>query len=108
MDALVGVVGALVIARWAVGLIKESGRVLLDLVPDPTTGREIRAALETAADRIADLHVWRVGPGHHAAVVSLVSARPRPPDQYKERLAGLPGLSHVTVEVQPCDLCATV
>ena len=106
MDALVGVVGALVIMRWACGLIKESGRVLLDLVPDQETERTIRAALESDADRIADLHVWRLGPGHHAAVVSLVSARPRSPDHYKARLSGLSGLSHVTVEVQPCDLCA--
>jgi Co/Zn/Cd efflux system component len=53
-------------------------------------------------DRIADLHIWRVGPGHHAAVISLVSDEPAPPAAYKSRLAGIAGLSHVTVEVQLC------
>jgi Co/Zn/Cd efflux system component len=52
-------------------------------------------------DRITDLHVWRVGPGHHAAVVSIAAREPQRPDAYKTRLRGLPGLSHVTVEVQP-------
>ena len=53
-------------------------------------------------DRIADLHIWRIGPGHNAAIVSLVSDRPETPAYYKARLAGLTSLSHVTVEVQCC------
>jgi Co/Zn/Cd efflux system component len=66
-------------------------------------GRQIEQRLEAAGgDRIADLHLWRVGPGHHAAVVSIVSDRPETPAAYKARLAGIPGLSHVTVEVLAC------
>ena len=58
--------------------------------------------LETGGDRITDLHLWQIGPGHRAAVVSIVSDRPQPPAAYKQRLADVPRLSHVTVEVEPC------
>ncbi|MFZ5791715.1 MAG: CDF family Co(II)/Ni(II) efflux transporter DmeF [Pseudomonadota bacterium] len=105
MDAAVGLLGAAVIARWSLGLMRSSGAVLLDQVPDEGLARSIRAALETEADRVADLHLWRLGPGHYAAELSLVSTSPHAPAHYKARLAGLPGLSHVTVEVNPCDLC---
>jgi len=100
-DPVMGVVGALVIARWSWGLIRDSGAVLLDRVPeDEDLPAEIRQALETDIDRIADLHVWQVGPGHHAAVISLVSSEPREPSNYKERLAKIYKLSHITVEVE--------
>ena len=103
MDALMGIVGGIMIARWSWGLLRDSGAVLLDAVPDPDLAEAIRGRLETDGDRIADLHLWRVGPGHAAAIVSVVSDRPLPPAQYKARLGGLSGLSHVTVEVNPCD-----
>jgi cation diffusion facilitator family transporter len=100
-DPLMGIVGALVIARWSLGLIRDTSSVLLDRVPeDETLPEEIRGAIETEADRIADLHVWQVGPGHHAAIVSLVSSAPQTPSHYKARLAALPELSHVTIEVE--------
>jgi cation diffusion facilitator family transporter len=101
MDPVMGIVGALVIANWSWGLLRAAGAVLLDMRPEGLA-QEIRARLEAGDDRIADLHIWRVGPGHHAALVSLVSDRPEPPQAYKARLAGLAGLSHLTVEVQPC------
>lgn len=103
MDALMGVAGGVMIARWSWGLLRDSGAVLLDAVPDPDLAAAIRDRLETGGDRIADLHLWRVGPGHAAAIVALVSDRPRPPAEYKARLGDLAGLSHVTVEVNPCD-----
>lgn len=102
MDACVGLIGALVIARWSWGLLRNSGAVLLDTLPDPALAEQARRRLEVGEDRVADLHLWRIGPGHSAAVITLVSHRPQPPNHYKGRLAGLPGLSHVTVEVQPC------
>jgi cation diffusion facilitator family transporter len=102
MDPLMGIVGAAVIARWSWGLMRDAGLVLIDAVPDRGLAQAMRDRLESGGDRVADLHLWRVGPGHNAAVVSLVSDHPAPPDHYKDRLAGLPGLSHVTVEVQPC------
>jgi Co/Zn/Cd efflux system component len=76
--------------------------VLLDAAPDAELAAAIRTRLEHGEDRIADLHVWRVGPGHHAAIVSLVSDSPQPVEDYKMRLAGLARLSHVTVEVHRC------
>ncbi|WP_225770226.1 CDF family Co(II)/Ni(II) efflux transporter DmeF [Inquilinus sp. Marseille-Q2685] len=103
MDALMGIVGGVMIARWSWGLLRDSGAVLLDTVPDPGLAESIRDRLETGGDRIADLHLWRVGPGHAAAIVALVSDRPLPPAQYKARLGGLAGLSHVTVEVNRCE-----
>jgi cation diffusion facilitator family transporter len=101
MDPAMGLVGALVIANWSWGLLRSAGAVLLDMRPDGLA-QEIRRCLEDGDDRIADLHIWRVGPGHHAALVSLVADRPEPPQAYKARLAGIAGLSHLTVEVQPC------
>ncbi|WP_026873158.1 CDF family Co(II)/Ni(II) efflux transporter DmeF [Inquilinus limosus] len=103
MDPLMGIAGGVMIARWSWGLLRDSGAVLLDTVPDPGLAEAIRDRLETGGDRIADLHLWRVGPGHAAAIVALVSDHPQPPVQYKARLGGLPGLSHVTVEVNLCD-----
>jgi cation diffusion facilitator family transporter len=101
-DPLMGVVGAIVIARWSWVLIRESGGVLIDAVPQgPALAEDIRAALEQDGETISDLHVWQVGPGHHAAIVSLSSPHPKPPSDYKARLAHLEALSHVTVEVQP-------
>ncbi len=101
-DPAVGIIGSLVIARWAYGLIWDSGSVLLDMAPDRTVENTIRERLETDGDRITDLHLWQIGPGHRAAVVSLISDHPLAPSAYKERLSGVPNLSHVTVEVEAC------
>jgi cation diffusion facilitator family transporter len=99
MDPAMGFIGAAVIARWSWGLMRDAGGVLLDTVGDEELPRSIRAALEDDGDTVSDLHVWRVGPGHLAVVLSVVSRDPLPPDSYKEKLADLPGLCHVTVEV---------
>jgi cation diffusion facilitator family transporter len=101
-DPAVGIVGSIVIASWAYTLIRDAGAVLLDVSVDKSLGRTIRARLEAGDDRVTDLHVWQVGPGHCAAVISLVSDAPLQPAIYKERLHGLKGLSHVTVEVERC------
>ncbi len=101
-DPAMGIVGALVIARWSWSLIRETGGVLIDAVPQGEgLAEDIRTALERGEDRITDLHVWQVGPGHHAAIVSIASPAPQAPADYKARLAHLGALSHVTVEVQP-------
>jgi cation diffusion facilitator family transporter len=102
-DPLIGIAGALVIAHWSWGLIRDASAVLLDAAPDRPLTDAIRTRLEQGRDRIADLHVWRVGPGHHAAIVSLVSDTPLPVERYKARLADLGRLSHVTVEVHRCN-----
>jgi cation diffusion facilitator family transporter len=101
-DPVVGIIGSLVIASWAWGLMRDSGSVLLDVSIDKNLEGIIRDRIETKGDRVTDLHLWQVGPGHRAAVISVVSDHPLPPATYKRRLGGLRGLSHVTVEVETC------
>jgi cation diffusion facilitator family transporter len=101
-DPAVGIVGSLVIASWAFGLIRSSGAVLLDVNADKNLETVIRDRLESRGDRVTDLHLWQVGPGHRAAVISVISDHPLPPATYKRRLGGLRGLSHVTIEVETC------
>jgi cation diffusion facilitator family transporter len=102
LDPMMGIVGMFVIANWSWNLIRASGAVLLDMRTDDGITTEITRRLETDGDRISDLHLWRVGPGHAAAVVAVISDQPKTPASYKSRLSGIAGLSHVTVEVQPC------
>lgn len=90
MDSLIGIVGSLVIARWSWCLLKGSGAVLLDKVPDQTLVQRIRRALEQNDDRVSDLHLWRVGPGHLALVVLIVSHEPQAPGFYNNKLQGAP------------------
>ncbi|WP_315720517.1 MULTISPECIES: CDF family Co(II)/Ni(II) efflux transporter DmeF [unclassified Bradyrhizobium] len=99
-DAAVGLVGSAVIASWAYGLIRDAGAVLLDANADRRLEATIRARLQAGGDRVTDLHLWQVGPGHRAVVVSIVSHAPLAPAMYKQRLRDLHGLSHVTVEVE--------
>ena len=63
--------------------------------------RQIRAVLRREGDEIVDLHVWQLGPGHHGAIVSILSSRPEPTSAYKSRLGAVSGLDHLTIEVQP-------
>lgn len=102
LDPVIGIVGALVIARWSAGLLRSSGAVLLDMVPRTELAGDIRKRLEIEGDRVADLHLWQLGPGHIGVIVCIVSDHPKAPDAYKRRLAALDRLSHVTVEVQSC------
>jgi cation diffusion facilitator family transporter len=101
-DPAVGIIGSLVIASWAFGLIRDSGAVLLDVSVDKNLEAVIRDRLETRGDQVTDLHLWQVGPGHRAAVISVVSENPLPSATYKRRLHGLRSLSHVTIEVEVC------
>jgi len=102
MDPLMGLIATVVILSWSWTLIRSAGAVLIDVCPDPNLAHKITARIERNGDRISDLHLWRVGPGHLAAVISVVSDEPQSPSQYRNRLAGLAGLSHVTIEVERC------
>ncbi len=102
IDAAMGIIGAVVISNWAFGLMRDAGAVLLDVRPNAEFERSVREHLEDGSDKVADLHLWRVGPGHNAVVATIVSHQPQAPSFYKERLADLPGLSHVTIEVERC------
>ena len=102
MDPAAGIIGAVVIASWSISLIRSSGTTLLDMVPDPSLSSRIKERLELKGDRVSDLHIWRLGPGHTALVASVVTDTPKDPSVYKARLRGLPRLSHVNVEVHTC------
>ena len=102
LDPAMGIVGGLVIARWSWGLVRSTATTLLDALPQADDlPQEIRQSVETEEDRITDLHVWQVGPGHHAAIVAIRSQVPKAPAFYKQKLAAIHELSHVTVEVSP-------
>jgi cation diffusion facilitator family transporter len=102
MDPVMGMAGAIVIMSWSWSLVRSAGAVLLDILPNQSLPATITERLETEGDRICDLHLWRVGPGHISGIVALVSSHPQAPSVYKARLADLAGLSHLTVEVEPC------
>ena len=77
LDAAIGIVGALVILRWSYGLVVSSGKTLLDIVPDTDLAERIRERLEIKGDRLADLHLWRLGPGHAGVIAAVVSDDPK-------------------------------
>ncbi len=99
IDPAVGLIGALVIAAWAYTLISDTGAILLDMNPDRTMTERMRAVIETDGDRLTDFHVWRVGPGHLAAILSVETRQQRGPEYYQLQLRRFRSLSHVTVEV---------
>jgi cation diffusion facilitator family transporter len=100
LDPVVGLVGAVVIAAWSYGLIRDTGAILLDMNPDQGMAERMRTVIEIDGDRLTDLHLWRLGPGHLGAVLSVATAKLRGPDYYHRLLARFSALSHVTVEVQ--------
>jgi cation diffusion facilitator family transporter len=103
LDPTMGIVGAIVITYWSIGLMRATGAVLLDIVPNRSLAARVRRQLELGGDRVADIHLWRLGPGHAALIAAVVSDHPEPPAAYKARLGGIAGLSHVTIEVHACE-----
>ena len=107
MDPAMGIVGAILVARWAWGLLRDSGHTLLDRQAPAALQEVIRRSIEGFHDtRLTDLHVWSIGPGLYAAELAVVSHEPEVPAVYK-RLLSDAGLAHITVEVNRCpgDLC---
>ena len=103
MDAIMGIVGALVITRWSLGLMRETGSILLDRSADEHILQEIHQRLEKDADnRLADLHVWKISSNQYAGAVSVVTHFPRPASHYRELLAPLDELVHITIEIHQC------
>ncbi len=100
MDPLAGLVGAIVIANWSVGLLRDTGGILLDRTPDPRMAEKVRDIIEAEGDQVTDLHLWRLGPGHLGAIVCVATSGTRDAAHYRQRLARFADLSHVTVEVQ--------
>ncbi|MEQ8953189.1 MAG: cation diffusion facilitator family transporter, partial [Gammaproteobacteria bacterium] len=104
MDPVMGIVGAILVARWSLGLLRSTSAILLDEQGADHLQQAIREAVESPGeDHIVDLHVWTVGPGLHAAVISIVSSSPRSPDHYKQRISGKMDFVHISVEVNHYD-----
>jgi cation diffusion facilitator family transporter len=103
LDPVVGLLGGAMIARWAYGLLRDTGRILLDGAVEPEAFERIRLAIEAEGDnRLSDLHVWRVSSDACAAVLSVVTSQPMPPEHYRSLLASIQELAHVSVEVLRC------
>lgn len=100
LDPVIGLVGAVVILRWAYLLMKSAGATLLDAQPNIALTEAIRAEIEAMGDQVTDLHVWRVGPGHLAGIVSISTNQPRNVEFYRAALTGITKLSHLTIEVE--------
>ncbi|HEU4621761.1 MAG TPA: CDF family Co(II)/Ni(II) efflux transporter DmeF [Burkholderiaceae bacterium] len=101
LDPAVGLVGAALITAWAIGLMRDTARVLLDAEMDTSLVDKVRGTLTDGATRIVDLHVWRVGRTHYSVAVSLEAREPRASDWYRERLAAHAEIVHATIEVNP-------
>ena len=99
-DPMAGLAGAFLVAQFALSLMRRAAMTLLDMNPSPELTAEIRARLEAGGERVVDLHLWRLGPGHNAAVAVLAADAPEPAEAYHARLKGVAGLSHATIEVR--------
>jgi cation diffusion facilitator family transporter len=100
MDPVAGMCGAVVIAAWSYGLIRDTGAILLDMNPDGALAERMRAVIEADGDRLRDLHLWRLGPGHLGAILSISTNQQRGPEHYRRMLDRFRTLSHVTVEIE--------
>jgi cation diffusion facilitator family transporter len=100
MDPAAGMCGVVVIAAWSYGLVRDTGAILLDMNPDREMERRVRATIEAGGDRLTDLHLWRLGPGHMGAILSVSTANRKEPEHYRRLLSRFAVLSHVTVEVE--------
>jgi cation diffusion facilitator family transporter len=100
MDPLVGIVGSFVIASWAFGLIRDTGAILLDMTANPGMAKKLQEEIEADGDAVSDLHLWRLGPGHLGAIISLRTENPHELAFYRAKLARFRSLSHVTIEVE--------
>jgi len=105
MDPLMGVVGAILVGRWSIFLIRDTSRVLLDQQAPGETRAAVTASIESRDDnRVCDLHLWAIGPGIFAAAISIVTSSPKSPEEYKKLIPDHLGLVHATVEVHRCEM----
>ncbi len=103
LDPIMGIVGAIIITRWAYGLIKQTSPLLLDASIAEDYKLSITEAIENDADnQIADIHVWKVGANDYAAIISIVTHMPNTTEHYKTLLKGFDKLSHITIEINEC------
>jgi cation diffusion facilitator family transporter len=99
-DPLAGLLGAGLVAQFALSLVRRAAMTLLDMTPSPELARDIKGRLEADGAHVLDLHLWRLGPGHNAAVAVVAADHPESAEACHARLQGVRGLSHVTIEVR--------
>jgi cation diffusion facilitator family transporter len=102
-DPAAGLLGAGLVAQFAVSLLRRGAAALLDVTPSTELAAELRGRLEADGERVLDLHLWRLGPGHFAAVATVAAPAGRTTEAIRSRLAGLASLSHVTIELRGTD-----
>jgi cation diffusion facilitator family transporter len=104
LDPIMGIVGAVIITRWSYGLIKQTSPILLDGSIEEKYQTAVKETIEKDSDnQISDIHIWKVGANHYAAIISLVTHFPKSTEYYKELLNDFHKLSHITIEVNACD-----
>lgn len=99
-DPLAALAGSVLVCHFAWGLLRRTGAALLDAAPEGGLTDDIRQRMGADGAEVIDLHVWRLGPGHHAAIIVLQADNPQPVMAYRRRLEGLAQLSHITIEVR--------
>jgi cation diffusion facilitator family transporter len=103
VDPVVGVLGALLVGRWCWDLLSRTAAVLLDRQEDDAVGQAVIAAIEADGDaRVADMHIWSIGPDIRAAALSVIAHAPKTPDAYRAALPPSAGIVHATIEVHAC------
>lgn len=99
LDPVMGIVGALIITKWSLGLMKQTAPILLDSGVEEKMLNEVKTVVENSTDKISDLHVWRLSGNHFAAIVSIVTSTDNRPDYFKGKIKQVSKISHLTVEV---------
>jgi len=103
LDPMMGIVGAIIITRWAYGLLKQTSPILLDVSIDSYYQTEVIQTIEQDSDnKISDIHIWKVSANHYAAIISIVTHNPKTAEYYKKLLSKYHKLSHLTIEVHKC------
>lgn len=103
LDPIMGIVGAIIITRWSYGLLKQTSPILLDASIEEEYQRAVKDTIEKDSDnRVSDIHIWKVGANHYAAIIALVTHYPDTAEHYKGLLSDFHKLSHVTIEVNAC------
>lgn len=105
LDPISGIIGSIVIGAWTISLCRQASRQLLDVVSSPLHERVVRERLEAIDDvRVADLHVWELGPGRRSCIVSVVTSSPRGVEFYRDVVLRALDVAHLTIEIHQCGL----
>ena len=100
MDPAAALIGAAVIVSWSVTLIRDTGAALLDVNPEPRLTDSLRELVEARGDELVDCHLWRLGPGHLGAILSIATRGGGDLADYRAAIGALHEFSHLTIELE--------